>query len=120
MKRIALVEDDFILSFVVKRYLEKMGHDCIGIASTCEEAIMQAETLDPELVLMDINLSGSRTGIDAANAIRKFSEVPIVFLTGNSDQVHKDKMESVPKSDYIIKPVGYDELEKKIEEILQL
>lgn len=120
MKRIALVEDDFILSFVVKRYLEKMGHDCIAIASNCEEAIMQAETLKPELILMDINLSGTRTGIDAANDIRKFSDVPIVFLTGNSDQIHKEKMEAVSKSEYIIKPVGYDELEKKIEEILHL
>jgi DNA-binding response OmpR family regulator len=115
MKRIVLVEDDSILLMVVTRYLEKMGHDCIATASSCAEALEIVKEEVPDLVLMDINLVGALSGIDAAQGIRKFSDVPIFFLTGNSDNHFKQQMMEIPNSDFLIKPVGFEELQLKIE-----
>lgn len=115
MKDIILVEDDSILAFVVKKYIQKLNCTCLAVATTFEETMEAVKTHTADLILMDINLVGQKNGIDAAMEIRTFSEVPIFFLTGNSDKSFIDKMEAISNSSYLIKPVSFDDLKSKIE-----
>jgi len=82
--RVLIVEDEIIIAWDLKRTLERLGNDVVAIASTAATAVDIARSSRPDLILMDIILKGSRTGIDAALEIRRFSDVPIVYLTGNA------------------------------------
>jgi len=115
MKNIILVEDDSILAFVVKKYIQKMNCQCVAIASNYDETIDAVKNNSSDLILMDINLIGPKNGIDAAEEIRLFSNIPIFFLTGNSDKTFVAKMEGITNSTFLIKPVSFEDLKFKVE-----
>ncbi|MFZ2955951.1 MAG: response regulator [Candidatus Ozemobacteraceae bacterium] len=82
---ILLVEDEALTAMYLQTSLISLGYDVPAIASKGEDAIRLTAELHPDLVLMDITLSGSMNGIQAAAAIRKASGTPVVFLTAHSD-----------------------------------
>ena len=82
--KVLIVEDEMIIAWDLKRIIEHLEHEVLSIASSAEVAVDLAKTNGPDLILMDISLRGTRTGIDAAKEIRGFSQVPIFYLTGNS------------------------------------
>ena len=117
MISILLVEDDAILSYVVGKYVEKLGHKLLKTVSTADDAIECAETLHPDLILMDIHLIGEKDGITAVETLRKKNiEIPVLYLTGNSDPSNKKRMQSTSNSQFLIKPVEFDDLKNMIDE----
>jgi CheY-like chemotaxis protein len=50
--------------------------------------------IEPHLILMDIALEGEMDGIQAMKEIRKFSDVPVIYITGNSDPQHRERAKS--------------------------
>jgi len=84
--RILLV-DDFSLwqDFVRTCFKERSDVHILGIASNALEAIRKAEDLQPDLILLDIDLPDMR-GIETAERIRQLvPKTKIIFLTGHSD-----------------------------------
>ena len=73
--RMLVVEDERIVSLDLQRRLKAMGYEIAGSAVAGEEAIQKAETLRPDMVLMDIMLDGELDGIQAAEIIRSRSLV---------------------------------------------
>jgi CheY-like chemotaxis protein len=63
---------------------------------------------------MDISLEGEIDGIEAMLEIRKFSDVPVIYITGNSDPYHVERAEKTNYLDYLTKPIEYDDLKKSI------
>lgn len=117
MISILLVEDDAILSYVVGKYVEKLGHKLLKTVVTADEAIETAESLHPDLILMDIHLIGDKDGITAVETLRlKNITTPVLYLTGNSDPSNKKRMLSTSNSNFLIKPVEFDDLKLMIEE----
>lgn len=101
---ILIVEDEIILALSLELSLQEMQYKVSGIESTANQAIIHAQNHFPDIVLMDINLNDSKTGIDAANTIWKRFNIPIVFLTSYSnDKTLQAAMESEPYG-YLIKP----------------
>ncbi|MDZ7716984.1 MAG: response regulator [Balneolaceae bacterium] len=78
-------------------------------------AIEVAKELEPDLIIMDISLEGEIDGIEAMLEIRKFSDVPVVYITGNSDPYHIERAKKTNRLDYLTKPIEYDDLKKSIE-----
>src|SRR5208337_2800267 len=83
--RILIVEDDEISSTLITTMLERRGYSVIGKFSSGEEAIVRSAELEPDLVMMDINLSGQMDGVTAARYIFQLFQYPIVFLTALAD-----------------------------------
>jgi len=84
--RILLV-DDFSLwqDFVRTCFKERSEAHILGIASTALEAIQKAEDLQPDLILLDIDLP-DMSGLETAERIRQLvPKTKIIFLTGHSD-----------------------------------
>ena len=103
-KRILIVEDEFVTAAALKVSLEGMGYQVAGTADTGEKAIRAVAELKPDLILMDIVLKGDMTGIAAAGFIRQYHDIPIIYLTGQSDDATiACALESEPFG-YIIKP----------------
>src|SRR5271168_5173649 len=83
--QILVVEDEMIVALDLEVCLTAMGCGIAGVATTGEEAVRSARELRPDVVLMDIWLGGRVDGIQAAEEIRKETNIPLVFLTAATD-----------------------------------
>ncbi|MEI6128224.1 MAG: response regulator, partial [Pseudomonadota bacterium] len=114
-KKILIVEDEKIQALTVKAMVEGFGYKNVALASNFTEAISQAREISPDLVLMDINLSGAGDGIDAAVRIRSEMNVPIIYLTAYADRESVARIKPTEPFGYLIKPVNENELRVSIE-----
>lgn len=103
-KRILVVEDEFITAADLIANLEHMGFIVPASTDTGEEVLSLALLHSPDLILMDINLKGDMTGISAADMVKKKLDIPVVFLTGQSDEATISKAIKSEPFGYIIKP----------------
>lgn len=83
-KKILVVEDEAITALDLKYALQDIGYEIIGIEDNGPEAIDTAYKTHPDVVIMDIKLKGSMEGTEAAEIITQF-DIPIVYLTANTD-----------------------------------
>ena len=113
--KISVVEDELIIAWNLGLTLERMGHEVLAIVSTAEKAVQQARSENPNLILMDIRLKGAATGIDAAIEIRKYSDVPIVYLTGNEHLLSGEQIAATKPLGVFSKPLTDRNLLKIIE-----
>lgn len=111
-KNVLIVEDDKLLSLVEERIVEKLGYNVVGKVGSAEEAITKAKNLDPDLIVMDIALKGDMDGIQAMETIRKSSDVPVIYLSGNSDRYNYERAKKTEFTDYLVKPVTYKDLKE--------
>lgn len=110
-----IVEDDMLLSLVEERLVEKLGYQVIHKTDSGEEAIKKAEKLQPDLIIMDIILKGDLDGIQAMQEIRKHSNVPVVYLSGNSDQFNYERAKKTGFVEYLVKPITLKDLKRPMQ-----
>ena len=109
-----IVEDQLLISMELQERLKVIGYD-IGAAVVSEKgAIYNAKNIFPDLILMDVKLRNGDNGLFAARQIRTFSNVPIVFVSGNSDKETIQNAKKIPFSIFLIKPVSDAELLRAI------
>lgn len=117
MRSILIVEDEKISSMLLEHLLSQLGCHIAGTASTGEEAIRQAESSHPDLIIMDVGLKGDMNGIEAARTICQYQQIPVLFLTAYTyEEISKDQ--NLPEQfGFLSKPVMIDELELKLNEV---
>jgi PAS domain S-box-containing protein len=113
--KILVVENEFITAADIQSYLREMGYDVPVTVDNGETAILKAGELRPDLILMDITLTGKMTGIEAAERIRELYGIPVIFLTAHSEQATVEKSLSSNPYGYIIKPFEPSNLRVSIE-----
>jgi PAS domain S-box-containing protein len=112
--RILIVEDEFVTATAIQMSLEGLGFEVAGTTDTGEDAIRSAGELRPDLILMDIQLIGEMNGITAAGIIREKYRIPVIYLTGQSDDATiSSALESEPFG-YIVKPFEEKNLKTSI------
>ncbi|RLD45885.1 MAG: hypothetical protein DRI86_04785 [Bacteroidetes bacterium] len=111
---ILIVEDELLVAADIEESLESLGYIVQNTVDTAKNAIAEVNKSLPDLILMDINLKGEENGIDAAVEISKKNNVPIIFLTANSDISTIDAAKVALPYGYIIKPFTDKELETSI------
>jgi CheY-like chemotaxis protein len=104
-KSILIVEDEMILALNAKLELEEAGYRVTGIAVSGEDALSMAERERPDLVLVDITLSGKIDGIDAAKRMIDEFGIPVIYLTGNSDERTLELAKQTNPAGILQKPV---------------
>lgn len=107
---IFIVEDDMLLSLVEERLLMKLGYSVIGKSVSGEDAVPKIKAVKPDAILMDISLSGEMDGIDTMAKVRNFSSVPVIYLSGNSDQLNLERAKKTQYVDYLVKPITEHDL----------
>lgn len=113
--KVLIVEDESILAIGMEQSLEDLGYEVSGIEFNAKGAIQHVKEHCPDIVIMDINLQGDKSGIEAANSIWKNYKTPVIFLTSYSDdKTIKSAMDSEPYG-YLIKPCRDKELKATIE-----
>lgn len=111
-KKVLIVEDEMIIAMLIERLVIKLGHEVIDKVSTGEKAIEIALQNTPDLILMDIRLKGELDGIEAISRIQEKKLVPVIYISGNSDLVHKKKIEKTEYIDFLSKPITESDLSR--------
>ncbi|MBT4504152.1 MAG: response regulator [Gemmatimonadetes bacterium] len=115
MANILVVEDESIVGLDIKSRLQRLGHQVPDVVASGEQAIIQAEALLPELILMDIMLQGEMNGLEAADIIRERLDIPVIFLTAYSDESTLERAKEAGPYGYVLKPFKDRELYTTIE-----
>jgi PAS domain S-box-containing protein len=108
--KILIVEDELVIALSIEKILEKLGYEVIGLVTAGEEAVVQALDQNPDLILMDIILSGAIDGIEAARRIRKSVDIPIIYITANADSATLDRARDTLPYGYLNKPINERDL----------
>jgi len=114
-KKIIVVEDERIVARDLARQLTDLGYDVVATAYSGEEAVEKVGEVHPDLVLMDIVLTGAMDGIQAAEKITALSGTPVVYLTSYADDKTFGRAKLTSPSGYILKPVEKKQLHVAIE-----
>jgi len=119
-KTIMLVEDEAIIALVESRAIRGFGYDVV-VASSGEGAIeLVSGDGAIDLVLMDIDLGAGIDGPEAARRILKIREIPIVFLTGHSEQSCVESVKAITRYGYVVKRSSDFVLRSSIEMAFEL
>lgn len=113
--RIGIVEDDLLTATILKRELESMGYDVLNPCCDYHQAIAMLGTNAPDLMILDISLAGEKGGIEIASYIRKYLNIPFIFLTGKEDKATLDEAKLVNPSAFLVKPFKQRDLHAAIE-----
>ncbi len=115
MIRILLVDDQYLLCEVLKTWLEvEDDFQVIGVAHNGQEGLEKVEALQPDIVLMDIDMPGM-DGLSATRQIcERFPQVKVIFLSGHDDDNYLGKSLRAGAKGYLLKNTTAEELAAKI------
>lgn len=109
--RVLLVDDEIVIREGLKKLFDWAAHDCevVGEAADGMEALMQIDTLLPDVVIMDINIP-IMNGLKVVQMSKmKHPDMAFVIVSGYDDFSYCREALRLQITDYILKPVNYDE-----------
>ena len=116
-RRVMIVEDEVSVRELVAQYLELEGFELMQ-ASTGSDALKLAAEHSPDLVILDLNLPGI-DGFEVARRLRATSAIPILMLTGRTEEADKLAGFEVGADDYLTKPFRPRELVLRVQAIMR-
>jgi two-component system alkaline phosphatase synthesis response regulator PhoP len=117
MKTILVVDDERNIVELVRLYLEKEGYSVVA-ASDGEQALVQFDRADPDLVVLDLMLP-KMDGFEVCRELRRRSDVPILMLTARSEDVDAIVGLELGADDYVTKPFNPRALVARVKAILR-
>ncbi|MDY2589519.1 MAG: response regulator transcription factor [Agathobacter sp.] len=116
-KKVLVVDDEKLIVKGIRFSLEQDGME-VDCAYDGEEALNLAKTNDYDMILLDIMLP-KMDGFEVCQAIREFSDMPIVMLTAKGDDMDKILGLEYGADDYITKPFNILEVKARIKAIMR-
>lgn len=113
--KILVVEDEILIADNICDTLTDLGYFTLEPALNYTEAILSLKTEAPDIVILDINLSGEKSGIDIAEVIKSQYDIPFIFLTSNADKNTVSLAKKVQPKAFLVKPFTQEELYSSIE-----
>lgn len=113
--RILIVEDDPFVAADIAENLLRAGYLVCEKAASYEAAVRVMQQSQPDLVLIDITLDGPPDGIVTARELMRIRWVPIIYLTGNSDDETFARAKATSPAAFLHKPFRIRELARQIE-----
>lgn len=113
--KILVVEDEMIIGAKISMQLANLGYEVTGILPRGEEAIVHVQENKPDIILLDINLKGNIDGIETASRIQQMADIPVIYLTANSDEATFNKAKATKPAAFISKPFKQLDLQRAIE-----
>ena len=114
VRRVLIAEDEALIRLDLAEMLRDEGYQVVGEAGDGQEAVDLAESLRPDLVIMDVKMP-RRDGIDAAAEIAAKRIAPVVLLTAFSQRDLVEKARDAGAMAYLVKPFSISDLIPAIE-----
>ncbi len=116
--RVLVVDDEPKLVRLVREVLTATGFDVMSTGSG-ENAVEMAALERPDLIVLDIVLSGKMDGFEVTRRVREFSDVPIIMLTAKVREADLLRGFDVGADDYLTKPFSSKELLARVRAVLK-
>jgi len=116
-RRILVVDDDATVRDVVRRYLERDGHQVTAL-DRGTDAVAAVGRLNPDLIILDLMLPDI-SGIDVCRELRQTSPVPIIMVTALGEEADRVLGLEVGADDYVTKPFSPRELALRVASVLR-
>ena len=117
MNKILIIEDDSLIRQELGTLLSNQGYDAACVTDF-RDVPRQVRETSPDLILLDINLPG-QDGYRICTAVRSFSAVPILFLTGRDTAMDELQALTLGGDDYVSKPYNIPVLLARIGALLR-
>ncbi|MCD6065353.1 MAG: two component transcriptional regulator, LytTR family [Bacteroidetes bacterium] len=117
--KVLIVEDEIIIAAELSQLLQKMGYTVSGMAVNYSAAVAFLTNEMPDIVMIDINLGGSKTGIDLGKYINETYKIPFIYLTSAIDKSTVDEALKTKPGSYLLKPFDKIAIYSSIEIALQ-
>ena len=108
--KVLVVEDDEVILTIEKWRLKKLGFEICGEAGTGTDALACAAKMQPDIVLMDISLSGEMDGTETATQIKKKFNIPVIFVIAHTHGEILSRATSINPDGFIKNPFEDDDL----------
>ena len=115
--RILVVEDETAITEPLADALERDGYDA-SVAGTASDALSEAATRPPDLVLLDIGLPDG-SGLDVCRELRRTSDVPVIMLTARGSEADRVAGLEMGADDYVVKPFSAREVIARVRAVLR-
>lgn len=115
--KLLLIDDEPTLVETVQTKLRKEGYT-VFTAGTAEDGMRLFRQVKPDLLLLDVMLP-NRSGFDLCRAIRRDSNVPIIFLTARASEADRVAGLELGGDDYVVKPFDLAELAARVKAVLR-
>ncbi|SDL31136.1 response regulator [Kriegella aquimaris] len=117
--KVLIIEDNFIIQMFLESIIIDMGHEVANTVDNSEDALAFIEVSKPNLILLDIGISGERDGIETSQIIYERHKIPVVFITGNSDESTLERARRTNPIHIIHKPIDDYKLKSEFEIIFE-
>ena len=104
-KKVVIVEDEFLISELYRHYLINLGHEVLATFTNGTDAIAYFRNNTADLVLMDVKLGNSEDGIETMKQINSFRDVPVVYISGNTEDDNLKRALDTELMAFLSKPV---------------
>jgi DNA-binding LytR/AlgR family response regulator len=104
--KVLIVEDEILIASYTKQCIINHGYLCVGIAISYANAIDFLERNEVDVVLLDVNISGDKSGIDLATLINEKYNIPFIYLTSYSDPKTIESLKETFPAAYLSKPIN--------------
>jgi signal transduction histidine kinase len=112
---ILIVEDEGLVADEIQARLNDLGYSLTSVANSGEEALTRIKESYPDLILMDIKLKGNMDGIEIAQLIHDWVDVPVIFITAYADEKTLARAKITEPFGYVLKPFQDKELQTSVE-----
>jgi len=113
-RKVLIVEDDHLVSEMIRGILEELGYEIVGEAEDGHEALSMIKEVKPDVVIMDIKMP-KMSGIEASILIQKHFPTPIVILSAYETEDLVKEASEAGVGAYVVKPPQPAELFRAIE-----
>jgi two-component system, LytTR family, response regulator LytT len=113
--RILIVENESLVAMDMERMLVQLGYTVVPNVNSYDDAIKQLNSSKPDLVLLDINLNETKTGIDLSLKLQQEYKIPFIYITSHSDKTTMHQALVTKPNGYLLKPFDAEDLYAAIE-----
>lgn len=113
--KILIVEDEMLIGAKISLFLTELGYEVTAILPRAEEALLHVQDNLPDIALLDVRLKGDMDGVTLAELLQKQHNLPIIFLTANSDDATFNRAKAAKPFAFLAKPFRKAELQRAIE-----
>lgn len=117
-KSVLIIEDEMIHGMLLRSSIENSGYRVVDVISRGEDAVIAALDHRPDLIISDILLKGTITGVEAIEQILNHVTVPFIFLTAINDSRIMNQATDTSPSAIINKPYDMKMLMETIDSLL--
>lgn len=118
--RILLAEDERITALALTSYLGSIGYNVVKVVNTGKDLIDETIKLNPELIISDIYLKDTITGLEALHKLESYNRNRIIIISGNGDSETLRLVNELSPCKFMLKPLSNFEIRNSIENCLKM